>query len=223
MLYRFKKLAMHFTKLSFDDYMTKVAELIGNSLSDPRIVGATGRFGYDEKRIKEGERIYRTVQKVNDAQNRAMDKKVRVHNERRTLQASVRKKYMKMLQIARIAFDKDIIIRKALQLEGPREVALDAWLNQIALFANRLLNESVWAAKLKEYGIAKKDLAALMGDVDQLRAVALACEQSKAESKKETSVKKQQLKELQEWVSDYLKIARIALEDHPELYAKLRE
>lgn len=214
---------MHFTKLSFEEYMTKVAELIGNSLSDPRIVEATGRFGYDEKRIKEGERIYRMVQEVNLAQNRAMDQKVKVHEERRVLQASVRKKYMKMLQIARIAFDKDVIIRKALQLEGPREVALDAWLNQIALFGNRLLNESVWAGKLKEYGIGKKDLTALMSELDKLRGVALACEQSKAESKKETSVKKQQLKELQEWVSDYLKIARIALDDHPELYAKLRE
>lgn len=214
---------MHFTKLSFEEYMIKVAELIGNSLSDSRIMEATGRFGYDEKRIKEGEKVYRKVQNVSDAQNSAMERKVKAHEERRKLQVSVRKKYMKMLQISRIAFDKDVIIRKALQLDGPREVTLDAWLNQVALFGNRLLNEEIWAGMIQTFGISKKELQGLMSEVDKLRTVALACENSKADSKKQTLLKKECLKDLQEWVSDYLKIARIALEDKPELLSKLRE
>jgi hypothetical protein len=160
---------MHFTKLSFDEYMLKVAELIGNSLSDSRILEATGRFGYDEKRIKEGEKIYRKLQEADKAQISAMDMKVQAHDERRKLQTSLRKKYMKMLQISRIAFDKDVIIRKALQLDGPREVSLDAWLNQVALFGNRLLNEPDWASQIKEFGISAKELAGLMGEVDKLR------------------------------------------------------
>ena len=129
---------------------------------------------------------------------------------------------MKMLQISRIAFDKDVIIRKALQLEGPREVSLEPWLNQVALFGNRLLSENSWSSKLKEYGISNKELVSLMSDVNKLRAIALACEQAKEESKKQTSLKKNRLKELQEWVSDYLKIAKIALEDKPDLFLKLR-
>lgn len=214
---------MHFTKLSFEDYMIKVAGLIGNSLSDPMIIEATGRFGYDERRIKEGEKVFRKVQEISDAQSKAMERKVKAHDERRKVQSSVRKKYMKMMQISRIAFDKDVIIRKALQLDGPREVSLDSWLNQIALFGNRLLNEASWADKLKGYGISRKELLALMSEVDKLRAVSIDCEQSKIESKKKTSLKKESLKELQEWVSDYLKISKIALEDKPELLAKLRE
>lgn len=222
MLYRIKLLTMHFTKLSFEEYMFKVAELIGNSLSDSSILEATGRFGYDEKRIKEGEKIYRDVQDVNSAQNRAMENKILVHDERKRLQTSLRKKYMKMLQISRIAFDKDVIIRKALQLEGPREVSLEPWLNQVALFGTRLLSENNWSSKLREYGISNKDLISLKSDVEKLRTVALSCEQAKEESKKQTSLKKRRLKELQEWVSDYLKIAKIALEDKPDLFLKLR-
>jgi hypothetical protein len=184
---------------------------------------ATGRFGYDEKRIKEGEKVYRKVMEISDAQNVAMDRKVKAHDDRRKLQASVRKKYMKMLQISRIAFDKDIIIRKALQLDGPREVSFDAWLNQVSLFTNRLINEASWADIIKSFGISRKELSALLVEVDKLRSVALECEKSKADSKKETSLKKESIKVLQEWVSDYLKIAKIALEDKPELFVKLKE
>jgi hypothetical protein len=214
---------MHFTKLSFDEYMTKVASLIGISLSNPSISGATGRFGYDENRLKEGERYYRLVKSLDEEQSSAIDQKVQAHEKRKQLHAAVRKKYMKTLQIARISFDKDLLIRKALQLDGPRESKLDAWINQVEHFGNRLLGEEKWSAALKNYGISKKDIAGLMSDLENLRSVALECEKLKNDAKQQTSFKKGKMKELQDWVSDYLKIAKIALEDHPQLYKMLKE
>ncbi len=223
MLCNINLLTMHFTKLSFEEFMIKVAELIGNTLSDPNIMEAISRFGYDLKRIKEGENIYRRVIDVNESQNNALERKVKIHEERRRLHLAVKKKYMKMLQISRIAFDKDLIIRKALKLDGPREVNLDAWLNQVSLFGNRLIGEKGWAQNLKEYGITDKEILLLLGELDKLRTVSLDCEKSKEVSKKETSAKRELLKELQECVSDYLKIAKIALDEKPELLSKLRD
>ncbi|TCO09346.1 hypothetical protein EV194_103259 [Natronoflexus pectinivorans] len=222
MLYRQNLLTMHFSKLSFDDFMVKVAGLIGNSLNETRIVEATGRFGYDETRIKEGEMFYRKVKQFNDAQEKVIQDKIKAHEERKKLHNLVRKQYMKMLQIARIAFDKDIIISKALQLEGPRETKLDDWMNQVSVFGNRLLGEERWISVLKKYGISKKDVATLLSDLDKLRAKALECEKLKNESKNQTAVKRKKVKELQEWVSDYLKIAKIALDEQPELFRRLR-
>ena len=221
MVYRQKNKTMHFTKLSFNEYMKRVAGLIGNSLGEAGIIQATARFGYDEKRLKEGEQIYRAVEMVDKEQAKAMQKKVKAHKERRSLHTSVRKKYMKMLQISRIAFDNDIIISKALQLEGPRETKLDEWMNQVAVFGNRLLGEKSWIEKLKTYGIGTKEINGLMTELDKLRSSAIQCEQYKTESKKQTALKRQKLKKLQGWVSDYLKIAKIALEEEPKLYEKL--
>lgn len=213
---------MHFSKLSFDEYISRVAALIGNSLGDSNILAATSRFGYSEDRLREGEQHYKDVLAYSQMQEDAIQEKLRAHDERKKLYALVRKSYMKMLQIARIAFDKDAIISKALQLDGPRMTNLDAWMNQVALFGNRLLGEERWLKMLTQYGIGRKDIQGMMKELDQLRSVALLCEQSKKESKKQTAAKKQKLKVLQEWVSDYLKIAKIALDEKPELYQQLK-
>ena len=212
---------MHFTKFSFDDYLKKVAILIGNSLGDPAIVRATSRFGYDMSRIKEGKRIYNGVVDVNERQNKAQDKKVELHNKRREQHLAVKKKYMKILQIARIAFDKDLIACKVLCLDGAREVALDLWINQVSLFANNLLRESKWLMILKKYGIVRKEISDLLSELEKLRLYAIACEIAKSNAKQLTVEKRGRLSELQKWVSDYLKIAKIALDDKPELYKKL--
>ncbi len=213
---------MHFSKLSFDDYMGQVAALIRNSLSDSEIMVATSRFGYSEERLKEGEHHFKAVLKISQSQELAMQDKLKAHEERKKLYALVRKSYMKMLQIARIAFDKDPIISKALQLDGPRMINLDAWMDQVALFGTRLLAEEQWLKMLHQYGIGRKEIQELMDSLDHLRSVALLCEQSKKASKQQTAAKRLKLKELQEWIRNYLKIAKIALDEQPELYQKLK-
>ena len=214
---------MHFTKLSYNKFMAKVAELISASLTNPAIVTATGRFGYDKIQIKNGERIFKDLEKIDGKQNLAQERKVKLHEERGKFNLSVRKQYMKILQIARIAFAQDIIIRKALHLDGARETSLDLWINQVSIFANHILGEQNWLIILKKFGIERKELYALLTDLERLRSITMSCEQAKTEAKKLTAQKKLKLKELQDWISDYLKIAKIALEDNPELYKKLRE
>ena len=213
---------MHFTKFSYDNFIRKVAALFDNSLNDIMIITSTSRLGYDENRINEGEQIFNEVVKANEAQIFAQDNRVKMNNERRELHAVVKKKYMKILQIARIAFDKDIIARKALRLDGAREVSLDLWINQVSLFSNHILGESKWLTVLKGFGIIRKDINELLTDLEKLRSVAMSCEVAKNDAKQFTAQKREKLKELQEWVSDYLKIAKIALEDQPEVYRKLR-
>jgi hypothetical protein len=214
---------MHFTKLPYDKFVERVAELLSATLNDPAIVTATGRFGYDKNKIKTGDRILKDLQKIDTKQISALQRKVKLHEERGKLNLFVRKKYMKILQIARIAFDDDIIIKKSLQLEGAREKSLDLWINQVSIFANHLISEPNWMSVLKKYGIERKELYALMTDLDKLRSASMTCEQAKTEAKKLTQQKKLKIKELQNWISDFLKIAKIALEENPELYKKLRE
>ena len=212
---------MQFSKLSVDEYMSRVASLVRASLSNSAISAATAKFGFNEARLKKGEKLLAAVSEASEKQEDVIQQKVMAHRQRKKLHAALRKSYMKHLQIARIAFDKDAISSKALQLTGPRAVNLDAWIDQVALFANRLLAKEEWLAKLSEFGISKRDIQCLIKDTEELKMVSLNCERLKTQSKKETSLKKVKLKELQRWVSDYLKIAKIALEEQPGLYSEL--
>ncbi|MDG5800425.1 hypothetical protein QA597_08650 [Marinilabiliaceae bacterium ANBcel2] len=213
---------MHFTKLAFDEYITKVAYLIGNSLGDERISRATARFGYDNDRLKMGENLYRRVKDISEKQNKAKIKKIKMHKKRRSVESSVRRKYMKILQIARIAFANDVLIRRALQLDGQREASLHSWLNQVSMFASRLSSENEWMKGIANYGISNDDIKDLLDSTEELRDVAAICEQEKENAKKLTAIKREELKKLQGWISDFLKIAKIALEDQPGLYNKIK-
>ena len=212
---------MHFSKLSFDEYMGRVAALIGNSMKYSKVLDATSRFGYDKKRLKEGESLYKEVLLVSQAQQKAISEKLKVHNNRKQIHLLVRKNYMKILQIARIVFNKNIIVNKALQLNGPRMTNLDEWMNQVAMFGNRLLREKKWLDELGKFGISKEDIQNLLFELDNLRSLSTLCEQSKLECKQYTSSKRSKLKVLQGWVSDYIKIAKIALDENPELLQQL--
>ena len=213
---------MHFTKLPFDEFVKNVAELISNTLSDSIIVTATSRFGYDKNRIKMGERILKELSNAEKKQTTTLDRKIKLHEKRDELNLSVRKKYMKILLIARIAFDKDMLVKKALKLDGARETSLNLWINQVSVFSNNLLSETNWLSVIRNFGIGRKDIYALLTDLDKLRSTAMLCEQAKTEAKKTTVEKRDKLKEMQNWVSDFLKIAKIALEEKPEVYEKLK-
>lgn len=214
-------MTVHFSKLSFSEYIDRVNSLIGFSFSNAEILSATARFGFDESRLKKGEKVLASVRELDQKQEAVIKEKVDAHQERRKLHTAVRKDYMKYLQIARIAFDKEGQIAKALQLEGPREVNLDAWIDQVTLFCSKLLGEKEWMTRLSEFGISSKNIEDLLKRVDSLRSLAARCEMLKDGAKSETARKRAKLKELQRWVSDYLKIARIALEDKPELYKEM--
>ena len=217
-----KNFGMHFTKLPYEEFVKNVSTLISNSLSDNEIVTATSRFGYDKNRIKMGERLLKELISNDKKQTGSQDKKIKLHEKRAELKQSVKKKYMKILLIARIAFDKDQLVKRALKLDGARETELNLWIDQISVFANTLLSEASWLNMLKNYGIGRKEIHALTSDLDKLRSTAMLCEQAKTEAKKTTQEKRNKLKEMQNWISDFLKIAKIALEDKTEVYEKLR-
>ena len=213
---------MHITKLPYDEFVKNVSALISNSLSDNEIVDAMSNFGYDRNRIKMGEKLLNDTISSNQKQIEKQEKKIRLHKERAELQQSVKKKYMKILLIARIAFDKDILVKKALKLEGTREAALYLWIDQISVFAGNLLSENTWLEMLNNYGIGRKEIQSLSDDLVKLRVIADICELAKTQAKNETKEKQNNQKELQNWISDFLKIAKISLEDKPHLFEKLK-
>lgn len=213
---------MHFSKLTYNEFISKSQNLIDLSLANREITEATSKFGYGIERIKLGEELFKQVLDTVYKQETAMKKKIDVHQIRKSLQNSTRKQYMKILLIARIAFDKDALVRKALQLDGPREVHLDSWINQVTLFGNRLLSESKWVNQLNMYGISKEEIVSLLVGVEKLSHVVNDCINAKLDAKRFTNLKRSKIKEMQGWVSDYLKIAKIALEANIPLYNQLK-
>jgi len=208
---------MHYTKYSIAHYVLDVEVLIVNSYRQPAIKKAVDKYGYDEAMLDVLKEVHQDLVGVLDEQAHAKSVKRDLYAERTLLKKQVQKVYMKYLKLARIAFVDDLKIREALLLDGERMRTYNEWLFQVAVFCSNLTANQDWLSLLKRYGIARHDIVELDNWRNKLIRLTEKCIEAKGEVKRLTESKHKKVIEVQSCVSDYIKIARIALENKPKL------
>jgi len=212
---------MHFTKLSKTDYLYRVSTLFTNSVQDEKIRNAVFSYGYNQEKMEEGKKLYETLDSLEREYLRAIDIKAAINFQKQKLQRQVNKSYMKYLKIARIAFDQHTEARESLLLEGIRERIFEKWFHQVEVFCNNIISNSEYWPYLEQFGVRNKDIEALKEQLDSLRILADQTLKMTGQVKMITEKKRTQTIHVQNWVSDYIKIARIAFEDAPQNLEKL--
>lgn len=212
---------MHFTKLSKSDYLYRVSTLFTNSVQDEKIRNAVFSYGYNQEKMEEGKKLYEALDSLEREYLRAIDIKAALNFQKQKLHRQVNKSYMKFLKIARIAFDQHIEARESLMLEGIRERIFEKWFHQVDVFCNNILGNSEYWPFLEQYGIKSKDIEGLKALLVELRVLADQTLKLTGQVKMITEKKRNQTIHVQNWVSDYIKIARIAFEDAPQDLEKL--
>jgi hypothetical protein len=212
---------MHFTKLSKYNYLEKIDSLLKTSISDDKVRGAVVKFGYSQQRIEEGRALFGVLNQLEDEHAAASKAKADINHQKQQLQLYINKQYMKYLKIARIAFDGHIEATESLMLEGQREKVFNKWLVQITIFCNNLLANPTYWPYLDAYGVKMDLIQDLKKQLTQLNILSDKALQVTGQVRMLTSQKRQQTVLVQQWVSDYVKIARIALEDAPQTLRKL--
>ena len=213
--------AIHFTKLSRTDYMSSVGVLFQTSTNDEAIRSAVVDFGYNDERLDEGKTLYNQLDALEREHDRVGGEKMKLVERKQLLQKSVAKAYMKYLKIARIAFAGHSQAMDVLLLEGTRERTYNKWFGQVMVFCNNLLEHKEYWPMMESYGVKALHVEKLKNDLNILSDLADQCNKATAAIKQLTQKKLKQTLKVQNWVSDYIKIARIALEDQPQHLVKL--
>ena len=124
--------------------------------------------------------------------------------------------YVPHVKVARIALKKDASLSVQLDLAGERKQKQSAWMGQTKVFYTNLLSNEAALAKMAAFGQTREKL-----EVGQ--TLVLAVEEKFALRKKEmgeaqnaTEARDSAADELQDWYSDYIEIARLALADKPQ-------
>jgi hypothetical protein len=212
---------MHYTKLSKSKYLSKVGVLFSNSLSDEAIRKALFSFGYNDHRLSEGKKLFDELSSCDAEHVLRNAEKIDLFYRKKNAQEVIHHAYMKFLKIARIAFDEDMNAAEALLLDGPRERTYKKWYFQVSVFCNNLLNTPDFLASMETFGVKKTQIEQLRMDLDNLSSLSDKCVKITGVVRMLVQKKKKQTIRLQDWVSDYIKIARIALEDSPQNLAKI--
>ena len=185
---------------------------ISNSMSSKLLIEPLALYGYDKKKILEGQALYKEVYGLISESKLLRGAQLKATDDLKKLKASVYKQYIIHLKLARIAFKGDKGLDVSLLLSGKREVALSGWLKQARVFYNHALSQPETIAALAKYGVNEEKLnhgKTMLGEVESLSNMQL---QAKANFKEGVYNRNLALKTLQNWMSEFIAIARIALD-----------
>ncbi|MEK6480561.1 hypothetical protein WJR50_23660 [Catalinimonas sp. 4WD22] len=202
-------------KRSLDARMAQYHTLIVNASRHPKIKQQMERYGYSEVRMLEGQSLLEQF-------STWQDEKKNCYSKRNALTARMKKDikelkalYMEHLTIARFAFRKDAYMESQLQLKGLRKKDWAGWSSQVFSFYNSMGEEGL--AGMKKHGAKAEELARGKAMAEALANTYQQNRYNAGDAQSATEKRNEALKALQGWVSDYTKVARVALKDDPQL------
>jgi hypothetical protein len=212
---------MHYTQCTRQEFLYKIGEITDCSISSDEIRNAVSGYGYDKSRLKEGRELWEGLKLLHvDAQDKIALKR-KCYAVKRQLQGDIHKVYMKYLKLARIAFVNNLEAQEALMLNGARGRKYEKWHTQVLLFVNNMLSNQQYIKSMAIYGVKENDIEGLHEKMLRLNKMYEECVRIRASVRMLNEKIKYKTLDVQRWVSSYLKVAKIALEENPEVLAIL--
>lgn len=197
--------------------LNKAQIIIGNSQQNSEIRDLVAARGYTATVLLEGQYLYEAATKAVDAQAAAAGEQLLATDRAEAAERAARASYQRLAQTVRAIFPANSPQRKALEITGPMPQESAAFLAVATTLFNNASRIGDIAVVLAKYGYNEQTLRdehALITVYQQaLQAQALA----KGAAKQATRGQNEALTALQQWMAQYLKIAKIALRDQPEL------
>ncbi len=203
---------MHYSKQKFESFLANSRSILNISFNTSSIKEAIGNFGYSDERLEEGKRLYDDLVKTAKLQEEKEEEKKLCFERKASFQSKVSSEYMKYLKIARIVFNKNEEAYLALSLKGQRERTYDKWYHQVSVFCNNLLANSEYILQMKTFGVTKDNIENLKAELYELQRYNEECMRITASVRRIVKEKKNKMIKWQEWMSDYIKIVRIAIQ-----------
>ena len=189
---------------------------ITNALGYEQVKNLMAEFGYTEERLQEGQQLYETASELQLKQQKEYGEQFEATDTLNAAKATANQQYAKHLKIARIALANSRNAEESLQLTGRRKRTLSGWLKQVkAFYANALASDTVLAA-LSQYGITAEKLTTMQEQVDEVERAFNRQLREKGEAQAATQQRDEAFEALQDWMGDFITIARIALESEPQ-------
>nr|WP_319397978.1 hypothetical protein [uncultured Carboxylicivirga sp.] len=199
-----------------DELITQSGVAIQNGINQPAIAALLLEFGYTPERMAAGEHLHNEANKLNIIQKKEDGEQQAATKELNEAIDATYKVYIPHLKVARIAFRNDTNRWVKLDLGGDRKKSQSGLLGQTKLFYTNLLEDADALARMAEFGQTNEKL-------ETGSSLVLGVEKSIATRKKEmgeaqtaTKDRDKAVDELQEWYSDYIGIARLALAEQPQ-------
>jgi hypothetical protein len=203
---------MSYSNLSIDGKLAASQQAIANAASNAEIGALLAGFGYDAARIAEGQALYDAAQAAQVAQKQEYGEQYAASQAFESAWKTANQTYMQLVKVARVAFSSDPNAFTALGIAGRRKPTYPGWLEQAQQFYLAALANADFQTGLARFGVSPQKLQDGKALVDAVVAAKQAQGTETAEAQAATQARDAALEALDAWMSDFIAIAKIALE-----------
>jgi len=203
---------MSYSNLSIDGKLAASQLALANAVSNAEIGALLALFGYDAARIAQGQALYDAAQASQVAQKQEYGEQYAASQSFETAWQTANQTYAQLVKIARVAFNNDPNAATALGIAGRRKPTYSGWLEQSQQFYLTALANAGFQTEMARFGVTLQKLQDGKALVDAVVAAKQAQGTETAEAQQATKTRDAALEALDAWMSDFIAIARIALE-----------
>jgi hypothetical protein len=207
---------------SLSNFFTQATVLLTNAQEHPDIAAALEAYGYDAATLAEGQALLDTARDLYDAQIREYGEQHAATQAFVDASEAADKVYGDHRRLAKLAFKNDAQRQTDLHLNERKPQAFNPWYQQARHFYTALLADSEAQTALARFNVTADDLSAAQAQVEGVASLKNAQEQEKGEAQEATQERNAAIEALDNWLADFRVVARIALEDDPQLMEALQ-
>lgn len=207
--------------LSNEKMLQNYGVMFENLGKDLELKAELTEYGYDEAKIGEGKKLYDEARKTFDANTKETREETTASLNFQEKYQNFQKIYITHRKKAKIVFDDNAEAFLQLKLKNTPARVIAKFLEETRAFYQLLNTTETLMTLLKQLKVTEQDIEKqlqLLTDVEQAYA---DYQKEKGESQQATKDKNNAFDALDKWVVRFFKVAKIALEDKPQLLESL--
>ncbi|WP_172916006.1 hypothetical protein [Capnocytophaga canimorsus] len=207
--------------LSNEQMLQNFGAMFENLSKEGDLKTELAEYGYDDAKIAEGKALYDEARKTFDANIKETREETSASLAFQEKYQNVQKKYITHRKKARIVFEDNEEALRQLKLKGSAARAIAAAMEEMRAFYQLLDTTPNLLTPLKQLKINEQDVKNQLQELPEVEKAYAIYLQEKGESQQATRDKNKAFETLDKWVSKFHKVAKIALEDRPQLLEAL--
>lgn len=212
---------MSIIETSFSEFFAGATLVLDNAQTHPEIADALATVGYDAETLQEGQALLETARDLYDAQIREYGEQHAATQAFIDASKQADKIYSAHRRLAKLAFKNDPQRQTDLHLNERKPQTFTPWYNQARHFYTALLSDADAQSAMSRFNVTLESIQAGANQVEQALSLKEQQEQEKGEAQQATKDRDEAIRALDEWLSDFRVVARIALADSPQLLEAL--
>ena len=188
-----------------------------NVESQPIIATTMADFGYATDEINVGRQLLTECRQAFDTNTKESDEEATAYAAFSKIADAISATYKNHRKKAKVAFRKDALILKRLLLDEAEPKAYLKWVEAMRTLYKNLQSDHELQSKVALLKLTPAEVTAALAAITEMETAREAYLREKGESQDATKTKNATFAKIDEWMSDFYAVARIAMDDKPQL------